>query len=61
MNTSDIDRIDSALAINILMNTMLTKIMATAAKVIILDIQGGAAVDTAAANQMNFASIIQSN
>ncbi|MGD9823336.1 hypothetical protein [Desulfobacter sp.] len=41
MNTSDIDRIDSALAINILMNTMLTKIMATAAKVIILDIQGG--------------------
>jgi rsbT co-antagonist protein RsbR len=35
-----------------MMNTMLTKIMETAAKVIILDIQGVAAVDTAVANHL---------
>ena len=35
-----------------MMNTMLTKIMATSAKVIILDIQGVAAVDTAVANHL---------
>ncbi|HCY83872.1 MAG TPA: diguanylate cyclase [Desulfobacteraceae bacterium] len=35
-----------------MMNTMLTKIMETSAKVIILDIQGVAAVDTAVANHL---------
>ena len=35
-----------------MMNTMLAKIMETAAKVIILDIQGVAAVDTAVANHL---------
>nr|WP_320191547.1 PAS domain-containing protein [uncultured Desulfobacter sp.] len=35
-----------------MMNTMLSKIMETAAKVIILDIQGVAAVDTAVANHL---------
>ena len=35
-----------------MMNTMLKKIMETSAKVIILDIQGVAAVDTAVANHL---------
>lgn len=43
--------VDSARAQQ-MMNTMLTKIMETSAKVIILDIQGVAAVDTAVANHL---------